>query len=90
MIRLQKANARVWPTTVASAASVVDEAIDELTVYNDGGANYPNLHLVVGGKTINLSGLSSEDQIRSLAGVELQGYDGAAPLIVIGTTRLED
>ena len=90
VIRLQKANARVWPATVASAASVVDEAIDELTVYNDGGANYPNLHLVVGGKTINLSGLSSEDQIRSLAGVELQGYDGAAPLIVIGTTRLED
>ena len=90
VIRLQKANARVWPATVASAATVVDEAIDELTVYNDGGANYPNLHLVVGGKTINLSGLSSEDQIRSLAGVELQGYDGATPLIVIGTTRLED
>ena len=60
-----------------------------MTVYNDGGANYPNLHLVVGGKIINLSGLSSEEQIRSLAAVELQGYDAQTPLIVVGTERLE-
>lgn len=89
VIRLQKAQAKVWPSTVASAVNTINEAIDQLTVYNDGGANYPNLHLVVGGKVINLSGLSSEEQIRSLAAVELQGYDVQTSLIVIGTERLE-
>lgn len=89
VIRLQKTQAKVWPSTVASAANTINEAIDQLTVYNDGGANYPNLHLVVGGKIINLSGLSSEEQIRSLAAVELQGYDAQTSLIVIGTERLE-
>lgn len=89
VIRLQKTQAKVWPSTVASAANTINEAIDQLTVYNDGGANYPNLHLVVGGKIINLSGLSSEEQIRSLAAVELQGYDAQTSLIVVGTERLE-
>ena len=89
VIRLQKTQAKVWPSTVASAVNTINEAIDQLTVYNDGGANYPNLHLVVGGKIINLSGLSSEEQIRSLAAVELQGYDAQTPLIVVGTERLE-
>ena len=89
VIRLQKAQAKVWPSTVASAVNTINEAIDQLTVYNDGGANYPNLHLVVGGKIINLSGLSSEEQIRSLAAVELQGYDDQTSLIVVGTERLE-
>ena len=89
VIRLQKTQAKVWPSTVASAVNTINEAIDQLTVYNDGGANYPNLHLVVGGKIINLSGLSSEEQIRSLAAVELQGYDAQTSLIVVGTERLE-
>ena len=89
VIRLQKTQAKVWPSTVASAVNTINEAIDQLTVYNDGGANYPNLHLVVCGKIINLSGLSSEEQIRSLAAVELQGYDAQTSLIVVGTERLE-
>ena len=89
VIRLQKAQAKVWPSTVASAVNAINEAIDQLTVYNDGGANYPNLQLVVGGKIINLSGLSSEEQIRSLAAVEIQGYETQTSLIVVGSERLE-
>ena len=59
------------------------------TVYNDGGTNYPNVYIVLGKRIIDLSGMSSEEQIYSLANVELNGYDAKTPVIVAATLRID-
>lgn len=89
VIRLQKSNAEVAQATVATWREAVSHMVEELTVYNDGGANFPNVYVVLGKRIIDLSGMTSEDQIVSLASVELEGYDPETPVIVAATLRLE-
>lgn len=89
VIRLQKANANVLQADISNWRDAVANMLEELTIYNDGGTNYPNIYIVLGKRIIDLSGMSSEDQIYSLAAVELNGYDAATPVIVAATLRLE-
>ena len=63
--------------------------LEELTEYNDGGANLPNLYVVLGKRVIDLSGLSSDTQIYSLGNVELAGCGAQEPLIVAATKRVD-
>ena len=51
--------------------------------------NYPNVYIVLGKRIIDLSGMSSEEQIYSLANVELNGYDAKTPVIVAATLRID-
>ncbi len=85
VIRLQKANATVRQADISSWRDAVAYMLEELTVYNDGGTNYPNVYIVLGKRIIDLSGMSSEEQIYSLANVELNGYDAKTPVIVAAT-----
>ena len=89
VIRLQKANATVRQADVSSWRDAVAYMLEELTVYNDGGTNYPNVYIVLGKRIIDLSGMSSEEQIYSLANVELNGYDAKTPVIVAATLRID-
>lgn len=88
VIRLQKEKAQVIQATAGTWKTAVHKLCDEMTVYNDGGANYPNVYVVVGKHIIDLSGMTSEDQILSLAAVELEGYDAQTPVIVAATPRI--
>lgn len=90
VIRLQKSNAMVEQSSVGRWKNSVKHMLDELTIYNDGGTNYPNVYLVLGKRIIDLSGMSSEEQIYSLASVEIQGYNKDTPVIVAATKRLEN
>ena len=45
--------------------------------------------IVLGKRIIDLSGMSSEEQIYSLANVELNGYDAKTPVIVAATLRID-
>jgi N-methylhydantoinase A/oxoprolinase/acetone carboxylase beta subunit len=89
VIRLQKANAEVRQASVGAWKPAVAHMLDELTVYNDGGTNLPNVYIVLGKRIIDLSGMSSEEQIYSLAAVEFQGFPDQTPLIVAATGRLD-
>ncbi|MCI2047668.1 MAG: hydantoinase/oxoprolinase family protein [Faecalibacterium sp.] len=90
VIRLQKTNALVRQTSVKKWRDTVKYLLEELTVYNDGGANYPNVYLVLGKRVIDLSGMSSEDQMYSLAAVEMEGYAAETPVIAAATRRLDN
>ena len=81
VIRLQKANATVRQADISSCRDAVAYMLEELTVYNDGGTNYPNVYIVLGKRIIDLSGMSSEEQIYSLANVRCQnsGHCGCDP-----------
>ena len=89
IIRLQKNNAMARRTTTGSWQKVLDYFLEELTEYNDGGANLPNIYVVLGKRIIDLSGLQSPEQIAALGNVELNGCQEKEPLIVIATKRVD-
>ena len=89
VIRLQKSNALVRQTTVGAWRDALSWLLEELTIYNDGGTNLPNIYIVLGARIIDLSGLPSPEQIESLGSVELAGCGQDEQIIVVGTKRSE-
>lgn len=89
VIRLQKNNAWVRQSSVGKWEKDVQWMLDELTEYNDGGANLPNLYVVLGKRIVDLSGLSSPTQIFSLGNVELAGCGIDEAVIVAATKRVD-
>ena len=64
-------------------------SLEELTEYNDGGTNLPNIYIVLGKRIVDLSGMQSGEQIVSLGSVELAGCGADEPLIVAATKRVD-
>ncbi len=89
VIRLQKNNAWVRQTTVAQWEKDLEWILEELTEYNDGGTNLPNVYVVLGKRIIDLSGMQSPEQIVSLGNVELAGCRQEEPLILAATKRVD-
>ena len=89
VIRLQKKNAWVRQSTVGTWQTDLAWLLEELTEYNDGGANLPNIYVVLGKRVVDLSGLQSAEQIVSLGSVELAGCNADEPLIVAATKRVD-
>ncbi len=89
VIRLQKNNALVRQSTVGTWQNDLDWLLEELTVYNDGGTNLPNMYVVLGKRIIDLSGMQSPEQIVSLGNVELAGCGQQEPLILAATKRVD-
>lgn len=87
IIRLQKNNAWVRQSSRDAWERDVRWILEELTEYNDGGENLPNIYVVLGKKILDLSGLQSDSQILSLGNVEISGYPADEVLIIIGTKR---
>lgn len=89
VIRLQKNNAWTRQTTVGGWEKDLGWILEELTEYNDGGTNLPNVYVVLGRRIIDLSGMQSPEQIVSLGGVELAGCRREEPLILAATRRVD-
>ncbi len=89
VIRLQRGNASATQQTVGTWRAAVTRVLDEMTDYTNGAATLPNLYLVVGKRIVDLSGMSSAEQVLSLASVELEGYDPSTPVIVASAARLD-
>lgn len=89
VIRLQKKNAWVRQSTVGTWQKDAAALLEELTIYNDGGVNLPNIYVVLGKRIIDLSGLQNESRIYSLGNVELAGYPENEPLIIAATKRVD-
>ena len=89
VIRLQKNNAWVRQTTVGTWEQDLKWILEELTEYNDGGTNLPNVYVVLGKRIIDLSGMQKGEQIASLGNVELAGYRPTEPLILAATKRVD-
>jgi len=87
VIRLQRSHAIALGTNVDDWAIRVEQLLEKMTVYDDAGAVIPNIYVAIGKKIIDLSGLSSADQLYSLAEVELSGYDPQEQIIIVSTMR---
>lgn len=89
VIRLQKNNAWVRQSTVGTWEKDLNWILEELTEYNDGGMNLPNVYVVLGKRIVDLSGLQSGEQILSLGNVDLAGCGAEEPLILAATKRVD-
>ncbi len=89
VIRLQKSNALVSEEKIADWETKIEWYLEELMVFNDGGANLPNIYLVSGKRIIDLSGLQSKAQICALGNAELTGFGNDEKILIIATGRTE-
>jgi N-methylhydantoinase A/oxoprolinase/acetone carboxylase beta subunit len=71
LVRLSLDNARVYALARQDAETAAGRAIEENTVFGDGGAVLAPMHLVYGGKVVDLSRAGGPDAARSLAAMEI-------------------
>jgi len=87
VVRLQKTGATVRTTTVAEAVQQLAKEVDAQTSYGDAGSLVPECYLLYGEKLADLSGLTTREQILSLAELELKSAEGEAPAAILAFKR---
>lgn len=90
IIRLQRKNAAVLECEAAKWKKKVKYLLGEHTVHSDGGAEIPNIYIVLGKRIIDLAGMQSKEQILSLCEVELANVPKEERLIMICTLTAEN
>lgn len=90
VIRLQRKNATVAECEAGQWKQKVKRMLSDHTVHSDGGAEIPNLYIVVGKRIIDLAGMQSAEQILSLCEVELANVPAAEKMILICTLTTEN
>ncbi|WP_426350339.1 hydantoinase/oxoprolinase family protein [Alloiococcus sp. CFN-8] len=89
IIRLQKINGMVRESNKAGWKGTLNHILEELTEYNDGGVNLPNVYVISGKRIIDLSGLQSPEQLISLGDVELSSSGDNEKIILVATKRID-
>ncbi len=87
VVRLQRPHAEVIAGRAASLARDLDEAIARLTEFGDAGRAIPDLHVLVGARIVDLSGLATADQVQALAEVELDGWPPEERIAIVAAPR---
>ncbi len=90
IIRLQRKNAAVLECEAAQWKQKVKYLLNEHTVHSDGGAEIPNIYIVLGKRIIDLAGMQSREQILSLCEIELANVPKEEKLIMICTLTTEN
>lgn len=83
VVRFQSPDGQVRASTCAAAREALGSVLQEMTAYGDGGARLPAVHLLLGGKIVNLAGMTRAEQVLGVAETELSGRDGAEPVALI-------
>ena len=87
VIRLQRSHAEVHSTTIKDVLAVLENVIVALTDFGDAGRSLPDIHLLVGARIINLSGLADLDQALALAKAELENRPAEEPTVIVATKK---
>ena len=87
VVRFHSPDARVRRGRCATARTLLEQALEELTEYGDGGAQLPALHLLLGGRIVNLAGMTKAEQVMGLAETEFAGRDDDEPVALIAEVR---
>lgn len=90
VIRLQRRNATVVECEAGEWKQKVKKLLNNYTVHADGGAEIPNIYIVLNKRIIDLAGMQSEEQILSLCDVELANVPADEKLILICTLTTEN
>ena len=87
VVRLQRSNAEVQATTVSSILPELETVILKLTDFGDAGRSLPDIHLLVGTRIINLSGLADLEQALALAKTELENMPDDEKVVIVASKK---
>lgn len=87
VIRLQRSHAEVVATDIAEVLKDLEEVINNLTDFGDAGRSLPDIHLLVGSRIINLSGLADLGQALALAKTELEHFAPDETVLIVATKK---
>ncbi len=87
VVVLQRSDATVRSTIVSDTVSEVDRVVSELTDFGDAGRTLPDLHVLVGTRIIDLSGLADSTQAEALAATELENYAADEAVVIVATRK---
>ena len=87
VVRLQRSHAEVHSSTVETIARDLELIITKLTDFGDAGRAMPDVHLLLGGRIVNLSGLADLEQAVALANTELESLPPGEPLVIVAAPR---
>ena len=87
IVRFHTPDARVRQTTVEQARGALGRMLDELTSYGDGGARIPAVQLLLGGRLVNLAGVTQAAQALALADSELSGRPDQEKAVLLAEER---
>jgi len=87
VVRLQRNNSEVYTTTVGNIARELEAVINKLTDFGDAGRALPDVHLLVGARIVNLSGLAELEQVIALAQTELENSSASEQIVVIASPK---
>jgi N-methylhydantoinase A/oxoprolinase/acetone carboxylase beta subunit len=87
VVRLQRAHAEVISSSVIHIARDLEQLLTRLTDFGDAGRALPDVHVLVGARLINLSGLADAEQAIKLAGAELEALPPEEPLVIVATPK---
>ena len=87
VVRLQRSRAEIHETTVENVARELEKIINTLTDFGDAGRALPDIHLLVGQRIVNLSGLAELEQVVALAQTELENLAADEKILIIASPR---
>ena len=83
VVRLALPNGVAVPSTAAAAPAALGKHLDLQTKFSDAGKVIPPTYLLLGGRVVDLSGLTNADQVHRLARVELAGLPPDDPVVIL-------
>ncbi len=87
VVRLQRGHAEVHSSSVGHIALDLENIITRLTDFGDAGRALPDVHVLVGARLINLSGLATAAQAIELAQAELESLAPDEPLTIVAAPK---
>jgi hypothetical protein len=87
VVRLQRSNAEVDSSTVETVSRDLEFIITRLTDFGDAGRALPDVHVLVGMRIVNLSGLAELEQALALANAELENSSPQEQLVIVAAPR---
>ena len=90
VIRLQRKNAAVLECQAGEWKAKIKYLLNEHTIHADGGAEIPNIYIILGRRIIDFAGMQSNEQILSLCEVELAHVLADEKPIMICTRKTEN
>ncbi|MFH5802051.1 hydantoinase/oxoprolinase family protein [Haladaptatus sp. CMAA 1911] len=83
VVKLKLNNAEAYKATGELLTKVVDKVLDEESVFSNASAKLPNLYICHGNQLLDVSGISSREQIHSLLDVEFEEIPDSEQLLIL-------
>ncbi|MBK7706701.1 MAG: hydantoinase/oxoprolinase [Acidobacteria bacterium] len=87
VVLLQRTGAEIESTTAADLNRSIENVIDRLTDFGDAGRKLPDIHVLVGARIIDLSGLAEAAQATALAATELENVAPDEAVVIVATAK---